>query len=108
MASSCGSRMSCVLPLAAVVLASLTSSSSASINLAGALMVPSTVAPRYCSGAFRYAARVGNSDISPLSAVQVFANDRRVARTRYSVFAMSGLDGERSRLHALNTMCGAR
>ena len=106
MSSSCWSKVS-LLPLAALVLTSLTAPGSASINLAGALMVPTTIAPRYCSGAFRYAARVGNSDISPLSAVQVFANDRRVARTRYSVFAMSGL-GERSRLHALNTMCGAR
>ena len=104
---SCWSKMS-ALPLAAVVLVSLTAPGSASINLTGALMVPTTIAPRYCSGAFRYAARVGNSEISPLSAVQVFANDRRVARTRYSVFAMSGLGSERSRLHALNTMCGAR
>ncbi len=67
MSSSCWSKLS-VLPLAAVVLTSLTTSPSASINLAGALMVPTTIAPRYCSGAFRYAARVGNSDISPLSA----------------------------------------
>ena len=31
-------------------------------------MVPATSAPKYCSGAFRYAARDGNSDIAPLSA----------------------------------------
>ena len=78
---SCWSKMS-ALPLAAVILVSLTAPGSASINLAGALMVPTTIAPRYCSGAFRYAARVGNSEISPLSAVQAFANDRRVARSQ--------------------------
>ena len=51
-------------------------------------MVPAIAAPKYCSGAFRYAARDGNSDIAPLSPVQVFANDRRFARTRYAARAM--------------------
>jgi hypothetical protein len=90
---------------AALALLSLTSYSSASINRAGALMVPVTTAPKYCSGAFRYAARDGNSDIAPLSAVQVFANDRRFARTRNSERAMLGLGAERSRLHVLTVMC---
>lgn len=92
----------------AAVLLSFASPSFASINQAGALMVPMSSPPKYCSGAFRYAARDGNSDIVPLSAGQAFASDRRMARTRYSALAMSGLDGERSRLHALNLMCGAR
>ena len=48
----------------------------------------------------------GNSDIAPLSDVQVFANNRRFARTRYSERAMLGLGAERSRLHALTVMCG--
>jgi len=93
------------LPLAAVALLFLTSESPASINQAGALLVPATTAPKYCSGAFRYAARDGNSDIAPLSAVQAFANDRRFARTRYSERAMFGLGAERSRLHAMTAMC---
>jgi hypothetical protein len=96
------------LPLAAIVLLSLTSSGSASINRAGALMIPATIAQKYCSGAFRYAARDGNSDIAPLSDAQAFANNRRFARTRYAERAMVGLDGERSRLHALTVMCGGR
>ena len=92
----------------AIALLCFASPSVASINLAGALMVPTSSPSKYCSGAFRYAARDGNSDIVPLSAGQVFASDRRMARTRYSALAMSGLEGERSRLHALNLMCGAR
>ena len=95
------------LPIAAAALISLTSSGAASINLPGALMMP-TSAPKYCSGAFRYAARDGNSDIAPLSPVQEFANQRRFARTRYAARAMQGLEPERSRVHALTTMCGGR
>jgi hypothetical protein len=93
-------------PLAAAFLVSLGSQSLASINWVGTLMVPVTAAPKYCSGAFRYAARDGNDDIAPLSPVQAFANDRRFARTRYAARAMSGLETERSRLNALNAMCG--
>ena len=74
----------------------------------GALMVPTISAPKYCSGAFRYAARDGNSDIAPLSPVQMFANDRRFARTRYAARAMQGLEPERSRVNALTLMCGGR
>jgi hypothetical protein len=94
------------LPLAAAILFSLTTQSFASINWDGTLLMPVTSAPRYCSGAFRYAARDGNDDIAPVSPVQMFANDRRFARTRYAARAMSGLEAERSRLHALNAMCG--
>ena len=105
MSPSCCSTV--VGVLAATVLLSFASPGFASINLAGALMVPTSSPSKYCSGAFRYAARDGNSDIVPLSAGQAFANDRRMARTRYSALAMSGLGVERSRLHALNLMCGA-
>ena len=93
------------LPLAAAVLFSLTSQSLASINWAGTRLVPVTVAPQYCSGAFRYAARDGNADITPLSAVQLFANDRHFARTRYAARAMNGLEAVHSRLLARNAMC---
>jgi hypothetical protein len=95
------------LLIAAPLLVSASSPGSASINLAGALMVPTASTPKYCSGAFRYAARTGNSDISPSSAAQDFANDRYRSRTRYSAFAMSGLASERSPLLATTAMCGA-
>jgi len=95
------------LPMTAVLF-SLASPGAASINLPGALMVPAVSAPKYCSGAFRYAARDGNSDIAPLSPVQMFANDRRFARTRYAARAMQGLEPERSRVNALTLMCGGR
>ena len=94
------------LPLAAAILVSLSAPSLASINWAGTRMMPVTITPKYCSGAFRYAARDGNDDIAPLSPVQAFANDRHFARTRYAARAMSGLEMERSRLNALNAMCG--
>jgi hypothetical protein len=95
-----------VLPLAAVLLLFLTSPGLASINWPGTLLTPVTAAPKYCSGAFRYAARDGNEDITPLSPVQIFANERRFARTRYAARAMNGLEAERSRLLALNAICG--
>ena len=94
------------LPLAAAILFSLTSQCLASINWAGTQLVPVTVTPKYCSGAFRFAARDGNEDIAPLSPVQIFANERRVARTRYAARAMNGLEAEHSRLLARNAMCG--
>jgi hypothetical protein len=95
------------LPIAAAIVVSLASPGAASINLPGALMIP-TAAPKYCSGAFRYAARDGNSDITPLSPVQMFANERRFARTRYAARAMQGLEPERSRVHEFTPMCGGR
>ena len=95
------------LPLvAAALLASLPSQGFAKINQAGALMVPATAAPKSCSGAFRYAARVGNSDIVTVSPVQLFADDRRLARTRYTGRAMAGFGADRSPVLAANTMCG--
>jgi hypothetical protein len=95
------------LQIAAAGLVSLTSPGAASINLPGALMIP-TSAPKYCSGAFRYAARDGNSDITPLSPAQMFAIERHFARTRYAARAMQGLEPERSRVHAFTPMCGGR
>lgn len=96
-----------VLPLlAAALLLSPASQAFAKINQAGALLVPVTAKPKSCSGAFRYAARVGNSDIVEVSPVQAFAKDRRLARTRYTSRAMVGLGAERSPLHVLNVMCG--
>jgi hypothetical protein len=77
----------------------------ASINQAGALLSPITMAPKSCSGAFRYAARVGNSDIVTISPAHIFAEDRRLSRTRYSSRAMAGFGAERSVLMSSNTMC---
>ena len=94
--------------LSAAILLSANAPAHASINWAGTLLVPSTMIFKSCSGAFRFAARDGNEDIAPLSPVQAFANDRRFARMRYATRAMAGLEAERSRLVALNTMCGAR
>ena len=106
MSPSCWPRLNGLPLLAAALLLSLTSQSFASINQAGALLVPTTAAPKSCSGAFRYAARVGNSDIVVISPVQLFADDRRLARTRYTSRAMVGLGTERSPVHSLITMCG--
>jgi hypothetical protein len=77
----------------------------ASINQAGALLSPITMAPKSCSGAFRYAARVGNSDIVTISPAHIFAEDRRLSRTRYTSRAMAGFGAERSVLMSSNTMC---
>jgi hypothetical protein len=88
------------------VLFSLPSQGFAKINQAGALLVPTTLAAKSCSGAFRYAARLGNSDIVTLSPVQVFADDRRLSKTRYTGRAMSGFGAERSPVLSANTMCG--
>ena len=84
---------------------SLHSQSFASINQIGALLVPTTAAPKSCSGAFRYAARVGNTDIATISPAHIFAEDRRLTRTRYTSRAMVGLGAERSVLMSSNTMC---
>ena len=95
------------LPLvAAALLFSASSQSFAKVNQAGALLVPVTAVPKSCSGAFRYAARVGNSDIATVSPVQIFAEDRKLAKTRYTGRAMSGFGTERSPVLSANTMCG--
>jgi len=90
----------------AVLLVSLTSPGVAKINDAATVLAPATAAQKSCSGAFRYAARVGNSDIVAISPVQVFAADRRLAKTRYTGLAMAGLGTDRSPLLSANTMCG--
>ena len=77
----------------------------ASINQAGALLSPVTLTPKSCSGAFRYAARLGNTDIVTISPARVFAEDHKLARTRYTSRAMVGLGAERSVLMSSNTMC---
>lgn len=92
--------------VAAALLFSLPSQGFAKINEAGSLLIPATAAPKTCSGAFRYAARVGNSDIVTISPVQVFAADRRLAKTRYTGRAMAGFGAERSPVLSANTMCG--
>src|SRR2546423_15228884 len=96
-----------VLPLcAAASLFFLPSQAFAKVNQAGALMVPATAAPKSCSGAFRYAARVGNSDIVSISPVQLFAEDRRLAKSRYTGRAMAGFGRDHSPVLAAHTMCG--
>ena len=91
--------------LAAALLVSLSSQAFAKINQVGALMIPVIAAPKSCSGAFRFAARDGNRDIMTVSPVQIFAEDRRLSRTRYTSRAMVGLGAERSALMVSNTMC---
>jgi hypothetical protein len=95
------------MPLvAATLLFSLTSQGFAKINEAGTLLVPALVAAKSCSGAFRFAARDGNRDIVSISAVQVFADDRRAVRARYSGRAMAGFGTDRWPMLSANTMCG--
>jgi hypothetical protein len=95
-------RLSCA---ALVALIPLQSQSFASINQLGALLTPVSVTPKTCSGAFRYAARVGNADVVTISPAHMYAEDRRATRTRYTSRAMVGLGAERSVLMSSNTMC---
>jgi hypothetical protein len=90
---------------AMAALISLQSPSFASINQAGALLSPMTMAAKTCSGAFRYAAREGNTDIVTISPARMFAEDRRLSLTRYTSRAMVGLGAERSVVMSSNTMC---
>ena len=69
---------------------------------------PAATTLKSCSGPFRYAARVGNDDIVEVSAVQAFANKRRLSRMRYAGRGMSDADPDASRLIVLTAMCGAR
>jgi|GEM_PF-2744035 len=94
--------------VAAAIQLSLTLFAAASTNLAGAFNVPAPSSSKYCSGAFRYAARTGNVDIVELSPVQIFAKDRRLSRMRYSARGMYNAEAGISPLHALTAMCGAR
>lgn len=97
-------RLSLSLLAAAGVLA-LTSPGLARINLADPA-IPVTYAPRYCSGAFRYAARLGNADIVALAPAQVFANDRRLTRMLRRTRAGDDADSGIARLTAPTAMCG--
>ena len=94
-----------LLLLALVAMIPLQSQGLASINEAGARLSPITIVPKSCSGAFRYAAREGNTDIVSISPLQIFAEDRRLSRTRYTSRAMAGLGSDRSPLMHSNTMC---
>ena len=91
--------------LALVAVIPLQSQCFANINQAGALLTPIVATPKTCSGAFRYAAREGNTDIVTISPAHLFAEDRRLSRTRYTSRAMVGLGAERSVLMSSNTMC---
>ena len=90
--------------LALVALISLHSEGFANINQAGALLSPITVAPKSCSGAFRYAARVGNNDIIRSARADLrrgppaFPHALHLARD-------AGLGADRSVLMSSNTMC---
>ena len=96
----------CRLPFLALVAAiPLQTEAFASINQVGALLTPVTLVPKSCSGAFRYAARVGNTDIVTISPARLFAEDRLLTRTRYTSRAMFGLGSDRSLLMSSNTMC---
>ena len=106
MVSSRWSRLAGLRLVAAACLIFPPSPGFAKINQAGALMVPVAAGPKSCSGAFRYAARVGNSDIVTVSPVQVFAQDRRLAKTRYTGRAMAGFGLDHSPVLSANTMCG--
>ena len=76
----------------------------ATINLPAATIAAAATPSKSCSGAFRYAARVGNTDIVEVSPVQAFARDRRLSRVRYTRGGSSDADTA----HLLITMCGAR
>ena len=96
----------CCLSLSALVaVIPLQSQGLANINEAGSLLTPVTVVPKSCSGAFRYAARTGNTDIVAISPAHLFAEDRRLSRTRYTSQAMAGFGADRSILMSSNTMC---
>jgi len=96
----------CALSCSALgALIALQSPAFASINQAGALLSPTTMTPKTCSGAFRYAAREGNTDIVTISPARMFSEDRKLSLTRYTSRAMVGLGAERSVLMSSNTMC---
>ena len=95
---------SALLPAAALLL-SLTSPSLATVN-GPAAIISTMPAPKACSGAFRYAARVGNTDIVEVSPVQAFARDRRLSRIRYTARGM--YDAALVASPLVTAMCGAR
>lgn len=98
-------RRSSLALLAASALFSQQSQGVASINPASARLVPVMAVQKSCSGAFRFAAREGNTAIVTISPVQLFAEDRRLSRMRYASRAMAGFGDERSPVLSSNTMC---
>ncbi len=76
----------------------------AKIDRAAAMLAPPPPLSKSCSGAFRYAARVGNTDIVEVSPVHAFARDRRLSRMRYTRGSSSDADPA----HLMFAMCGAR
>ena len=97
-------RATSALALSALLLLSLTSPGAATLSMA-TTAISTVPVPKSCSGAFRYAARVGNTDIVEVSPVQAFAKDRRLSRIRYTARGMYA-DAILSPL--VTTMCGAR
>ena len=98
-------RATSALLLPAALLLCLTSPSLATVYGA-TTMISIVPAPKSCSGAFRYAARVGNSDIVEVSPVQAFARDRRLTRMRYTARGM--YDAALVASPLVTAMCGAR
>jgi hypothetical protein len=94
-------RTAPLLLSATAALFALTSQGSASIGTVA--VGPTKVPPRYCSGAFRYAARLGNDEIITPAPAQVFANDRRFYRMlRHTPTGDDGIPP----LHSRTAMCG--
>jgi hypothetical protein len=100
-------KLICPPLAAAAILVCLSAPGAASIDQAGTLPQLAAV-KKSCSGAFRYAARVGNDDIVEVSPVQAFARDRRLSRMRYAGRGLSDAEAVVSRLIVLTAMCGAR
>ena len=92
-----------VFLIAALLLAPATPAF-AKVNLPAATLASVPAPSKSCSGAFRYAARVGNTDIVEVSPVQAFARDRRISRIRYT----RGSSSDAGTAHLMIAMCGAR
>jgi hypothetical protein len=93
-----------MLMMLPMLLLFLASPGLAAVSVATA-MISTVPAPKSCSGAFRYAARVGNSDIVEVSPVQAFARDRRLTRMRYTA---RGMYDAALPSPLVTAMCGAR
>ncbi len=98
------SRASRALLLSAALLPLATAPGAATVHVATATVTTVPV-PKACSGAFRFAARVGNTDIVEVSPVQAFARERRLTRIRYTA---RGMYADASPSPFITTMCGAR
>lgn len=76
----------------------------ATAGLTATTIAAAAMPTKSCSGAFRYAARVGNTDIVEVSYVQAVARDRRLSRNRYT----RGSTSDAGTAHLMIAMCGAR